>query len=82
MSPPLPTLKIHHVHVQLRILPHYLDFCSLLVKIILTTQLASTLAIPVSRRFSNTVIDPLFRRLNNSLFPDKALFSGAAVVAV
>lgn len=36
----------------------------------------------MSRRFSNTVIDPLFRRLNNSLFPDKALFSGAAVVAV
>lgn len=28
----------------------------------------------MSRRCSNGVIDPVFRRLNNSLFPDKDLF--------
>lgn len=35
-----------------------------------------------SRRCSNSVIDPVFRPTNNSLFPDKALFSGTVVVAV
>lgn len=40
-----PPFNNYHMHVLHLILPYYLDFYSLLVKIILTTQLASTLSI-------------------------------------
>lgn len=57
-------------HVQ-RIILTLTHFYSLLVKIILTTQLAGTRAIS---QCLGGVIDPVFRRLNNSLFPDEDLF--------
>lgn len=46
----------YHIRVYRVILPHYLDFYSLLVKIILTTQLASTLAIPQCLGGATTVL--------------------------